>query len=345
MAARQFKLAATVDHFAAAFASFALLLAPYWLFGFGQAAALRHLLRTRLARLGAPGLLVIPYLCFAVARGQVQATYVLIFLLLPVALAAVFEYFPSAGGLGWQDGLVLLAVGLPVEFGWFRGAWPDAGLSALPKLLLLDAVLYAFLVVRRMDDIGYDFRPCWRDLAIGLREWALFAPLAIGLGFALHFLRFRAFLPYASSVAAAWLITFFFVAVPEELFFRGLLQSLLEKRLDPRPPEAAAPAGDRDSPTAHFPKSTSATEGSPPNAGAAFGGWKRSRAPRQALLIAAVIFGLSHFNKPLPFNWRYVLLAAIAGIFYGRAWRDRRRLLCSAITHATVDVVWSVWFR
>ena len=60
----------------------------------------------------------------------------------------------------------------------------------------------------------------------------------------------------------------------------------------------------------------------------------------------AVLFGLSHFNKrAVHFNWRYVLLAAIAGIFYGRAWRDRRRVGASALTHATVDTVWGLWLR
>jgi hypothetical protein len=70
---------------------------------------------------------------------------------------------------------------------------------------------------------------------------------------------------------------------------------------------------------------------------------------RAALGITAVLFGLSHFNKRLSyssahFNWRYVLLASIAGIFYGRAWRQRRRVPASAITHASVDAIWSFWF-
>jgi len=70
---------------------------------------------------------------------------------------------------------------------------------------------------------------------------------------------------------------------------------------------------------------------------------------RAALGITAVLFGLSHFNKRLSyssahFNWRYVLLASIAGIFYGRAWRQRRRLPASAITHASVDAIWTFWF-
>jgi membrane protease YdiL (CAAX protease family) len=66
---------------------------------------------------------------------------------------------------------------------------------------------------------------------------------------------------------------------------------------------------------------------------------------RAALVIASVLFGLSHFNKRAArFNWRYVLLATIAGIFYGRAWRERRRVPASTITHASVDWLWGLWF-
>jgi len=65
---------------------------------------------------------------------------------------------------------------------------------------------------------------------------------------------------------------------------------------------------------------------------------------RVALLIASVLFGLSHFNKrSTHFNWRYVLLATIAGIFYGRAWREQRRVPASTITHASVDWLWGLW--
>jgi hypothetical protein len=66
---------------------------------------------------------------------------------------------------------------------------------------------------------------------------------------------------------------------------------------------------------------------------------------RAALLVASILFGLSHFNKrSAHFNWPYVLLATIAGIFYGRAWRENRRVPASTITHATVDWLWGLWF-
>ncbi len=67
-----------------------------------------------------------------------------------------------------------------------------------------------------------------------------------------------------------------------------------------------------------------------------------------SLIVSSVLFGLSHFNKrnigSAHFNWRYVLPATIAGVFYGRAWREQRRVPASAITHTFVDWLWYLWF-
>jgi membrane protease YdiL (CAAX protease family) len=65
-----------------------------------------------------------------------------------------------------------------------------------------------------------------------------------------------------------------------------------------------------------------------------------------SLIVASVIFGASHLNNgpPIP-NYRYFLMATIAGIFYGSAWNSTGSLMASALTHALVDTVWSVVFR
>lgn len=63
-----------------------------------------------------------------------------------------------------------------------------------------------------------------------------------------------------------------------------------------------------------------------------------------ALLIAAVIFGMAHLHHAPAPNWRYAILATLAGIFYGNAFRSRRRLCASGLTHALVDTLWHFWF-
>jgi len=67
--------------------------------------------------------------------------------------------------------------------------------------------------------------------------------------------------------------------------------------------------------------------------------------PTAGLLVASVIFGLSHIlHAPFP-NWRYVILATIAGFFYGRAWMKTGSLFAPCLVHALVDASWHALFR
>lgn len=63
-----------------------------------------------------------------------------------------------------------------------------------------------------------------------------------------------------------------------------------------------------------------------------------------ALVLASVIFGASHLHHPPVPNWRYALMATLAGLFYGNVFRKRRRTSACALTHALVDTVWTTWF-
>src|SRR5207245_1319872 len=199
--------------------SFALLLAPLWFFGFGLGEWLAQRLRSPWSRVAWAALLGVPYLVFAFPAGTLRWPITVVVVLLPVVLSATLESSASTRNLVWQDGLVLGTLAAVYLFRLFTPAWPYAGLAVLPKLYVADLALYLYIVVRKLDGVGY------------------------------------------------------------------------------------------------------------------------------SLVLAAVLFGLAHFNKAASFNWRYVVLATIAGIFYGRAWRARRQVLASSITHTAVDVVWSLWFR
>ena len=60
---------------------------------------------------------------------------------------------------------------------------------------------------------------------------------------------------------------------------------------------------------------------------------------------ASILFGFSHIrNLGFP-NWRYVLLASIAGLFYGWVWKKTGSIFASALLHAAVDVTWHLLFR
>jgi len=60
---------------------------------------------------------------------------------------------------------------------------------------------------------------------------------------------------------------------------------------------------------------------------------------------ASILFGFSHItNMGFP-NWRYVVLATIAGFFYGWTWRKTGSIFASALVHAAVDATWHFLFR
>ena len=58
--------------------------------------------------------------------------------------------------------------------------------------------------------------------------------------------------------------------------------------------------------------------------------------------MASVAFGFAHiFHAPFP-NWKYVFLATVAGLFYGRTWIKTGSLFPGAIVHALVDILWHI---
>jgi len=66
----------------------------------------------------------------------------------------------------------------------------------------------------------------------------------------------------------------------------------------------------------------------------------------RTLLLAAFIFGCAHLNngpQPLP-NWRYMILATIAGIAYGKVFEKSSSILASAGLHALVDLIKHICF-
>ena len=59
------------------------------------------------------------------------------------------------------------------------------------------------------------------------------------------------------------------------------------------------------------------------------------------LLLASVCFGLVHLNYAGHFpNWRVALCAAIAGLFYGRAFQTSHSVRASMVAHTIVVTLW-----
>jgi uncharacterized protein len=268
--------------------------------------ALRHWAgKSRVSAISLPLLLLVPYLMFAAGTRTFS----------PVSLAKLGAYVlaPTAlllpdrrrhrQGANLRDWLAMAAMAVPIPAHWLSNVWnwPQDLYFLLPLTSVCSGV-YAFVVVRNLEDVGYQI--LWRkaDLVTGVAYWAAFSILAIPLGYALRFINFHPHAVPWSSLGFQFVGVYLTIAIPEEVFFRGILQNLLEKTIKSGPPG------------------------------------------RYALLIASAIFGASHFHHPPVPNWRYCIMATLAGIFYGLAYRRRRRISSSALTHALVDTLWHFWF-
>jgi len=63
------------------------------------------------------------------------------------------------------------------------------------------------------------------------------------------------------------------------------------------------------------------------------------------LLLASLAFGAVHLGFRAFPNWRFALLAAVAGVFYGIAFRKSGGIRAAMVAHALVVTTWKVLFR
>jgi membrane protease YdiL (CAAX protease family) len=73
---------------------------------------------------------------------------------------------------------------------------------------------------------------------------------------------------------------------------------------------------------------------------------QRFGATNRTLLAAGFIFGCSHLNngpQSLP-NWRYMILATLAGVVFGRVFQKSTSILSSVSLHAAVDTAKYAFF-
>jgi hypothetical protein len=210
----------------------------------------------------------------------------------------------AAGNSGgtWEDFAAILIIWLPVEFQWaYRFfPYPPVLTHTMTVLLALSTGVAAFVLLRKLDGIGYAVE--WKR-GFGwqfILNFGLFAAIAIPLGMKMHFLVWDPSFERVRSLPLFAPGILLFTAWPEEFLFRGVLQNLLAKTFKSK-----------------------------------WGG----------LVVASLIFGLSHIiHAPFP-NWKYVLLATIAGLFYGHTWMRTGSLFPGALVHALVDISWHVLFR
>jgi hypothetical protein len=230
----------------------------------------------------------------------------------PLALGVAARGRTSNARPWWFLGIIAL-IWAPFDSGLLAPVWPwpEGGAA-----YMLNVWISCVLAISAMRIAGADmyfstasFRilPDLRDFAATMRDQLWFTPLAIGFGL------LTGFFAWNPKIAPIWhypveaLGLYLTVALPEELLFRGLMQPTLEKFAWPR------------------------------------------ALNRQLLAkwLTAIIFGLSHLNNDPVGDWRYVMLATMAGIAYANVYErtGRRSLAAPALLHTGVDWLWSTFLR
>jgi len=225
--------------FAATLTAFAFLFLIMLLFA---ARGAESILATRLGSAGGHLLGVavfLLYLIYALGTNtfailRVATAAGLIFL--PLALAASLERRPPGA---WQDFAIIAGIWLAVKpfpnpwgFSMAYWLWPFPGgrlAYVMTVLLCVNVALAAFVMLRRLNGIGYSIGWGARWGFFILASFLVFACIAIPLGTGMHFVQFEPQVSQLTSLPLTALGILCFTAWPEEFLFRGLLQNLLSR--------------------------------------------------------------------------------------------------------------------
>lgn len=277
------------------------------LFGFELFLAVPNILKLAQLVLRIPGGLLAPLVpllavlvySFAVSGNLKTMAAGAAYVVLPALLLA-----SSAGKSPgtWEDYTAAVLIWLPIQFRWVHRIvpYPPPLTHVFAILLALSIGVAAFVLLRRLEGVGYAIE--WRGAFswIVASYFIVFAIIAVPIGMGMHFLVFAPSLHREHFLPLSALGILVFTAWPEEFLFRGVLQNLLSRTMKNE--------------------------------------WA-------GLAVTSAIFGLSHiFRAPYP-NWKYVLLATMAGLFYGHAWMRTRSLVPGTLVHAFVDISWHILFR
>lgn len=188
-----------------------------------------------------PALLIVFYYSYIIINGfnPLEGTvFMLPYLIFFPTLAFVGEKNNSQK-IDWLDFATFVLFLLPTTLVEFlpntQLPFDGGGFDSVYRLVILLAAVYAFVVIRDVKDVGFYPVFKWKYLSIAIGVWLAFYAFVFVIGYTVNFIEFVGYQkPLAvilSSIGLGVLGTFLHTALFEELFFRGLLQNLLAKRI------------------------------------------------------------------------------------------------------------------
>src|SRR5689334_12044181 len=174
--------------------------------------------------LGATALL--PYIVYSVPTHQFQWLSLIRLAALAFTISLWFSLLPRA----WWSNLIFLGLLAAVVLRKFfdliyTPPVPNLHVEILGQLALIHLGAVAAVFYQGASARGFGFLPDRRDWAAGFRYFLLFLPIGFPLALWMHLIRFTPAEIVWWRVLGTFLGILWVVALSEELFFRGLLQT------------------------------------------------------------------------------------------------------------------------
>ena len=188
-----------------------------------------------------PTLLIVVYFTYIIINGYnpFQGTVFMLPFLIYFPTIMFVAKQNNSQEIDWLDFLTFILFLLPITLVEFlpNTHLPFGGsvFDSVYRIVIMLAVVYAFVIVRGIKDVG--FYPVIRIkyLIIAIAVWLAFYAFVFSIGYSVNFIKYVGYdigaVALLASMGISVLSVFLHTAIFEELFFRGLLQNMLQKRI------------------------------------------------------------------------------------------------------------------
>ena len=222
--------------------------------------------------------------------------------------------------------------------------------DSIYRIILILAAVYAFGTIRGLAEIGFFPVFSLKFLWTAIWVWFLFYLFVVIVGYPMNFIKFIGHgvidQPLLKNIAITVIATFFHTAIFEELFFRGILQNMITKRIGQAKtwkifwywglfsaiPLALLVGYTLKGGMPWFPALMTVCL-----FGTAFyleKAYQNKSGVYTALAITSVIFGLVHYHSHAII---FIGFACVAGWAYGYTYLKTKNVFYSALVHTLVN--------
>ena len=197
--------------------------------------------RKRNSALIFPAILFLIFDTYLMINGQnpLKDNFLLVLYILFFPVVAFMLRKDTSKKIGWFDFTVFVLTLLPTAFVEVKqqGELPfkGVGFDSLFHVMIILTAIYSFGIVRGIKEIGFFPEWKWKSFLTAISSWTTFYILVLILGFSVDFIRVIGYSePFGlviKSVLFTLIGTYLHTALFEELFFRGILQNMLAKRI------------------------------------------------------------------------------------------------------------------